>query len=124
MVLGRHGVLTPDEARAHARTILGAVAAGQDPAKERSQANSGMPIAQLVELFVSEHAKPKRKSQTGPSYLKKPWRAIQRHAGLEGVRIHDLRHPARASDFQSWASSWAIQSQRQRRATRILTRTP
>ena len=80
------------EARAHARTILGAVAAGQDPAKERSQANSGMPIAQLVELFVSEHAKPKRKSQTGPSYLKKPWRAIQRHAGLEGVRIHDLRH--------------------------------
>jgi integrase len=26
------------------------------------------------------------------SSLKKPWRAIQRHAGLEGVRIHDLRH--------------------------------
>jgi integrase len=26
------------------------------------------------------------------SDLKKPWRAIQRHAGLEGVRIHDLRH--------------------------------
>ena len=24
--------------------------------------------------------------------LKKPWRAIQNHAGLEGVRIHDLRH--------------------------------
>jgi integrase len=24
--------------------------------------------------------------------LKKPWLAIQRHAGLEGVRIHDLRH--------------------------------
>jgi integrase len=68
MVLGRHGVLTPDEARAHAKTILGAVAAGQDPAKERSQANSGMSIAQLVELFVSEHAKPKRKSQTAASY--------------------------------------------------------
>ena len=24
--------------------------------------------------------------------LKKPWLAIQRHAGLEGVRLHDLRH--------------------------------
>jgi integrase len=68
MVLGRHGVLTPDEARAHAKTILGAVAAGQDPAKERSQANSGMPIAQLSELFISEHAKPKRKTQTAASY--------------------------------------------------------
>ena len=26
------------------------------------------------------------------SGLKRPWRAIQAHAGLEGVRIHDLRH--------------------------------
>jgi integrase len=26
------------------------------------------------------------------SDLKKPWDAIQRHAQLEGVRIHDLRH--------------------------------
>ncbi len=68
MVLGRHGVITPDEARAQAKTILGAVAAGKDPAKERSQANSAMPIAQLVELFVNQHAKPKRKASTAASY--------------------------------------------------------
>jgi hypothetical protein len=42
MVLGRHGAITPDEARGQAKAILGAVAAGQDPAKERSQANSAM----------------------------------------------------------------------------------
>ena len=24
--------------------------------------------------------------------LKKPWSAVCRHAGLEGVRLHDLRH--------------------------------
>ena len=24
--------------------------------------------------------------------LKKPWRSVQRHAGLDGVRLHDLRH--------------------------------
>ncbi len=41
MVLGRHGVITPDEARAQAKAILGAVAAGQDPAKERSQGKCG-----------------------------------------------------------------------------------
>jgi integrase len=68
MVLGRHGVLTPDEARDQAKTILGAVAAGQDPAKERSRANSALPIAQLVELFISEHAKPKRKARTAADY--------------------------------------------------------
>jgi hypothetical protein len=68
MVFGRHGVLTPDEARAHAKTILGAVAAGQHPAKERSRANSAMTIAQLVDLFISEHAKPKRKARTAADY--------------------------------------------------------
>ena len=68
MVLGRHGVITPDEARAQAKTILGAVAAGRDPAKERSQANSAMSIAQLVELFINEHAKPKRKARTAADY--------------------------------------------------------
>ena len=26
------------------------------------------------------------------SDLKRPWLALQQHAGLEGVRIHDLRH--------------------------------
>jgi integrase len=26
------------------------------------------------------------------SDLKKPWAAVQRHARLEGVRLHDLRH--------------------------------
>jgi integrase len=68
MVLGRHGVLTPDEARARAKSILGAVAAGQVPAKERSRANSAMKITQLVDVFISEHAKPKRKARTAADY--------------------------------------------------------
>jgi hypothetical protein len=68
MALGRHGVLTPDQARAQAKTILGAVAAGRDPAKEQSQANLAMPLAQLVELFINQHAEPKRKAQTAASY--------------------------------------------------------
>jgi len=63
-----HGVLTPDEARDQARTILGAVAAGQDPAKEQSQANSAMSIAQLAESFISQHVEPKRKARTAAGY--------------------------------------------------------
>src|SRR5271166_5978754 len=79
IVLGRHGAITPDEARAQAKTILGAVAAGKDPAlgavaagkdpaKERSQTNTAMQVAQLVEAFINQHAKPKRKAQTAASY--------------------------------------------------------
>jgi integrase len=41
-----------------------------------------------MSAFVIPGAGPERPR----SDLKKPWRAIQQHAGLEGVRIHDLRH--------------------------------
>ena len=32
------------------------------------------------------------KDEKPRSDLKKPWRAVSKRAGLEGVRIHDLRH--------------------------------
>ena len=40
----------------------------------------------------SEFVFPNTKGSGPRTDLRKPWRAIQRHAGLEGVRIHDLRH--------------------------------
>ena len=30
------------------------------------------------------------------SDLKRPWQAVAKHAGLEGLRIHDLRHSLRS----------------------------
>jgi integrase len=33
-----------------------------------------------------------RKSDRPRSDLNRPWARIAKHAGLEGVRIHDLRH--------------------------------
>ena len=68
MVLGRHGAISPDEARAKAKTILGAVAAGRDPAKELAHAKAAMSIGQLVAFFIDEHAKPKRKARTAADY--------------------------------------------------------
>jgi integrase len=68
VVLGRHGAITPDEARARAKTLLGAVAAGQDPATERSQAKASMTVEKLVELFLDEHVRPKRKARTASGY--------------------------------------------------------
>ena len=68
VVIGRHGPLTPDEARARARAILGAVAAGEDPAKDRSDSATAMTVAALVELFIEEHVKAKRKSRTASGY--------------------------------------------------------
>ena len=35
---------------------------------------------------------PGEKEDQARADLKKPWNAIRRHAKLEGVRLHDLRH--------------------------------
>ena len=41
------------------------------------------------------------------SDLKRPWQAVAKHAGLEGLRIHDLRHSSPAS---ARAPAWAFRS--------------
>jgi len=62
MALGRHGALTPDGARARrSRRWTG-------PDTGAVAANLAMPLAQLVALFINQHAKPKRKAQTAASY--------------------------------------------------------
>jgi integrase len=53
--------------------------------------------------------------------LNRPWRAVTKHAGLEGVRIHDLRHTHASCRLS--ASCLAIRSPQPRPDTLILTRT-
>ena len=53
-VIGRHGVLTPDEARAKARVILGAVADGADPAAERDRTRKASTVAELCDLYFAD----------------------------------------------------------------------
>jgi integrase len=73
--LGRHGVLTTEEARSHAKALLGRVAAGDDPAvdqmdlraKHVAQKNA-LSFDQLAELFLSEHVRSKRKERTAANY--------------------------------------------------------
>ena len=88
VVLGRHGPVTPDEARDRAKAILGAVAAGQDPAKERAQSEDEITLASLVDLFINEHVKTKRKPRTASGYaavLKK--HVVPRFGKRAAVRI-------------------------------------
>ena len=62
VVIGRYGAMTPDGARRAARELLGRVAAGDDPATERSAAR-GMPL--LREAFAEYlAANPGRKAST------------------------------------------------------------
>jgi hypothetical protein len=52
--IGRHGVLTPDQARDKAKSILGAVVDGADPAAEKRTARKAKTVAELCDLYLAD----------------------------------------------------------------------
>src|SRR5256886_4537659 len=68
VTLGRIGTLTPDEARALARKMLGAVAHGSDPAAVRAAERRASTFRELAEIFLVEHVEAKRKRTTAAHY--------------------------------------------------------
>jgi integrase len=52
--IGRHGVLTPTEARAEARNVLRAVTLGEDPSALRHALRNGATMAELLDQYVSD----------------------------------------------------------------------
>jgi integrase len=53
-VIARHGVLTPEEARAKAKVILGEVIDGADPAAEKRAARKAATVAELCDLYLAD----------------------------------------------------------------------
>jgi integrase len=68
VTLGAVGKLTPDEARKLAKTTLGAVAHGADPAAAKAAERRGSTLKELAELFLTDHAEAKRKASTAAHY--------------------------------------------------------
>jgi integrase len=64
MVLGRSSTLTPDQARKLAGSLLAKAKLGADPAEERSQARKAENVGELLDLFLANHIRPKRKPRT------------------------------------------------------------
>lgn len=67
LTLGRVGKLTPDQARGLAKTALGEMALGGDPAADKAKERKAGSIAELVEKFLS-HIEKKRKATTYAGY--------------------------------------------------------
>src|SRR5262245_29102773 len=68
VTLGKVGSLTPDEARALARKMLGAVAHGSDPAALKAAERRASTLQELAEIFLAEHVEAKRKRTTAAHY--------------------------------------------------------
>ena len=64
MTLGKHGVLTPDEARNEARRLLGDVRRGDDPAEKRQEKRQEPTLIEISERYLIEHAELKKKPRS------------------------------------------------------------
>jgi integrase len=60
--------MTPEQARAAARKILGSVAHGEDPAVDKANERRSLPLGDVIEAFLAEHAEAKRKASTAAWY--------------------------------------------------------
>jgi integrase len=87
--IGDHGRLTPEEARSRAKTILGQVEQGADPADERRKARTVRTFREVADEFMRLHVEAKRKGRTHADYKALLVRRILPAIG--NTRVVDLR---------------------------------
>jgi len=107
VTLGRHGVLTPDEARRAALQLLAEVEKGGDPSRERAAARCASTVAELCDRYLEEHARARKK----PRSVKEDGRLIEQFvlkalgprkiAEVERADIYRLRNRLRATPYQA-----------------------
>ena len=68
VTIGEHGRLTPDEARAEAKKLLGAVANGADPVTQRKAAIAVPTFKAVADAYMAKHVGRHRKARTAEGY--------------------------------------------------------
>jgi integrase len=107
IVLGRHGKLTPDEARMLATEMLGRVVPAAVPLAERAAPRREMTVAALLRGAVENHWKAKRKPGTAKGFERAIERTLIPEFGAK--RLTELRR----ADIRDWHAS---QTHRSRQA--------
>jgi integrase len=105
ITLGRHGALTPDQARKKAAQLAGTIANGSDPAALRATEKAALTVAALAERFLNEHVATKTKPRTATEYRRLVENVIVPALGRKRVRdlarsdISRLHHEQRAAPY-------------------------
>jgi integrase len=107
LVIGKHGPLTPDQARSLAKGILARVLAGDDPAIERANRRKEATVAEILRHALATHWKVKSKSSTIKNFASTIEHALIPEFGA--IRISELTR----SQIRGWH---ARQTHRRRQA--------
>jgi integrase len=108
LTIGRHGSpWTPETARKEAKTLLGLIEDGADPATDRMARREAPTIAELAERFLAEHAEAKRKASTAAEYRRLLDRIIlpalgkRKVADVTRADVTKLHHTNRPAPYQA-----------------------
>jgi len=107
VTIGRHGALTPDQARKEAGRLSGVIAQGGDPAALRAAEKSAPTVAALAERFKAEHVSTKTKPRTAVEYRRLIAKIIVPALGRKRVRdisradISRLHHERREAPYDA-----------------------
>jgi integrase len=87
--IGRHGVLTADQARERAKMLAAEVELGGDPASDHTKHRAALTVAQLADEWLSDHVKTRRKAKTLGDY--QGWVARHIVPAIGSMRVPDVQ---------------------------------
>ena len=107
VTIGRHGALTPEQARKEAARLSGAIAHGADPAAARAAEKAAPTVTTLAERFLAEHVATKTKPRTEAEYRRLIANVVLPAIGRKRVRevtradISRLHHERRDTPYDA-----------------------
>jgi hypothetical protein len=105
--LGKHGVVTAEDARGNARDMLAGVAHGQNPSEEARRKRVAPTVEELCDRFMADYVPSRCKASTQKEYRRnidlfiKPKLARLKVADVERSDIADLHHLHRNIPYQA-----------------------
>ena len=107
VTIGRHGTLTPEQARVAAGRMAGAIKGGADPAAIRAAEKGAPTVSGLAARFLAEHVATKAKPRTAAEYERLIGKIILPALGRRRVRdvtradVARLHHEYRKAPYEA-----------------------
>jgi integrase len=87
LTLGRYGAMTVDQARTAALNALAHIRLGSDPQAEKSGQRASPTVADLIDLFTTEHVDAKLKAGTAQGYKVALEKLRAAHGGIKASQL-------------------------------------